>query len=489
MRASGFEYRVTPDGTELRSTVTSEVLGEPFELWFRVPTRLERYLDGANGDPLVPALLLPAMKLGERLEIPCPISARLAHATTRIQTIFRCWEPRLSFIEVCAPRCSRTREATEVGLFYSGGVDSSYSLIKNLIDHPLNEDVITQLVSIHGLDVRINAGTSATYERMRTDAVEIARRVGKGPVEVATNVQELMQRLHIPWGMLGHGSGLASVALLLQRMFHKIYVAPNGGSYAWLKPAGSHPLLDPLWSTEALTFVHDGSEATRLERIRLLVEHPVILDKLHVCWNQDPCEYNCGRCAKCLLVMIGLHAAGADGACATLPSRIDLDALRRVHLIIPAEVEWCAELLDALAPNPVDAELREALARVHARGSRHFDLLQRATRTLRRLIPGRQPFILVDEEAIREKLGVGIPFMERNGVFGGNPPDDRTAIQELERLRSRGARFMAFWHDQFWYLDHYASLNRHLDQRYRLIWHDDSLMVFDLGPNGRAATP
>ena len=227
MRATNLQQRTRDGVSELRTTIISQTLAAPFELWFRVPAQLAHYIDPDVADFLVPALLLPAMKLGEPLELPAPISPRLAHATTRIQTIFRCWEPRLAMVDVRAPRrMPPDVTAAATALFYSGGVDSWYSLTKNLVAHPLNEDVFTHLISIHGLDVRIGDPREAVYDRMLTDAEIVARRVGKEVVNVTTNVQELMRMLGIPWGVLGHGSGLASVGLLLQQMFRTIYVAP-----------------------------------------------------------------------------------------------------------------------------------------------------------------------------------------------------------------------------------------------------------------------
>ena len=330
MRATNLQQRTRDGVSELRTTIISQTLAAPFELWFRVPAQLAHYIDPDVADLLVPALLLPAMKLGEPLELPAPISPRLAHATTRIQTIFRCWEPRLAMVDVRAPRrMPPDVTAAATALFYSGGVDSSYSLTKNLIAHPLNEDVFTHLISIHGLDVRIGDPQEAVYDRMLTDAEIVARRVGKEVVNVTTNVQELMRMLGIPWGVLGHGSGLASVGLLLQQMFRTIYVAPMSGSYLWTKPSGSHPFLDPLWSTESLTFVHDGCEASRLDRIRMLAAHPIVLDALHVCWSHDSVQYNCGplrqmparddrparrRCPWRLSDLAGTHRPGGAAA-------------------------------------------------------------------------------------------------------------------------------------------------------------------------------
>jgi hypothetical protein len=64
---------------------------------------------------------------------------------------------------------------------------------------------------------------------------------------------------------LYHGAALAAVALLFQDRLGKILIPPTY-SYADLLPWGSHPLLDPLWSTEQTTIEHEGCEATRVEK-------------------------------------------------------------------------------------------------------------------------------------------------------------------------------------------------------------------------------
>ena len=58
------------------------------------------------------------------------------------------------------------------------------------------------------------------------------------------------------------------------------------------------------------------------------------------------------------------------------------------------------------------------------------------------LIPPGDTFILVDHEVFRDELAIGrraMPFLERDGEYWGPPPDDLTAIQELERLRRSGS--------------------------------------------------
>jgi glycosyltransferase involved in cell wall biosynthesis/SAM-dependent methyltransferase len=111
------------------------------------------------------------------------------------------------------------------------------------------------------------------------------------------------------------------------------------------------------------------------------------------------------------------------------------------------------------------------------------------------LIPPGETFILVDDD----QWGGGevggsrhpLPFLERDGQYWGAPPDDDTAIRELERLRRSGASFLAFAWPAFWWLDYYAELNQHLHATFRCALDNDRLVVFDLrspGPEGETPT-
>jgi hypothetical protein len=98
-------------------------------------------------------------------------------------------------------------------------------------------------------------------------------------------------------------------------------------------------------------------------------------------------------------------------------------------------------------------------------------------------IPEEESLILVDEEQIRSALVPSrraIPFLEQDGQYWGPPPDDATAIRELERLREAGAAFMVFAWPAFWWLDHYAGLHQHLRKEFRCVLQNDRLIAFDL---------
>ena len=111
---------------------------------------------------------------------------------------------------------------------------------------------------------------------------------------------------------------LASVGLLFQARFRTILISA-AHTYADLGPWGSHPLLDPLWSTELTEFVHHGAHATRVDKCRVLANSEVAMRHLRVCWENREGRYNCGECEKCLRTMVNLAAVGALGRCTTLP--------------------------------------------------------------------------------------------------------------------------------------------------------------------------
>ena len=110
------------------------------------------------------------------------------------------------------------------------------------------------------------------------------------------------------------------------------------------------------------------------------------------------------------------------------------------------------------------------------------ELVEIAKDEILEAIPPGSGFILVDEaewglEGDFEGRRVW-PFTERNGVYWG-PPDEATAVEELERLRAFGAEFIVFPWSAFYWLDHYTELNDYL-QRRRCLLQNSRLLIFGL---------
>jgi SAM-dependent methyltransferase len=107
-----------------------------------------------------------------------------------------------------------------------------------------------------------------------------------------------------------------------------------------------------------------------------------------------------------------------------------------------------------------------------------------ARRRLEQVVPPRAAFLLVDEGAVGDDVVPpgrrALPFLEREGVYWGFPPDDETAIRELERARSGGAAFLVLLWPALWVLDHYTGFSEHVRARFARILDDEAMVVFDL---------
>lgn len=94
-----------------------------------------------------------------------------------------------------------------------------------------------------------------------------------------------------------------------------------------------------------------------------------------------------------------------------------------------------------------------------------LDRLQESRRILIEKIPAAEPFILIDEEQIRSSLPHTriFPFVEKDGIWWGAPPDDETALSELHRLRAAGAQHIAIVWSAYWWLNHYQQFRNYLE--------------------------
>jgi glycosyltransferase involved in cell wall biosynthesis len=98
------------------------------------------------------------------------------------------------------------------------------------------------------------------------------------------------------------------------------------------------------------------------------------------------------------------------------------------------------------------------------------------------LLPPGDTIVVIDEDTLRSELDgwSTIPFLERDGEYWGAPPDDETAIDELERLRNLGASYLVVAWPAFWWLDYYTRFGDWLRGRFPCRLENERVVVFDL---------
>lgn len=359
---------LNPVGEDTVSMVSVSIqIGEEMkEVWYRLPAG---DVASAN-ETLLASTLFPAMREGRSLQIRRPISPRLLENASVIQKIFRTWDLRAREIVIDATpaKIACSNPSPGVGCFFTGGLDSFYTALKH-------RDEITHLVFVHGFDVPIN--DIPLRARVSESLREVAAKLQKPLLEVETNLREFSDR-RMDWYFY-HGAALAAVGLLLSGRFRKMFIAASR-SYADLIPVGSHPLLDPLWSTETIEFVHDGCEATRIEKAAAIASNEIALKYLRVCWENRGGAYNCGQCEKCLRTMACLRTIGVLQRCSTFESSLNLKALAGLE-VEPTHRTHLENNLDVLERSGADSELAEALRSCLSR-RRHVSLARRAFRKL-----------------------------------------------------------------------------------------------------------
>jgi hypothetical protein len=353
--------------TQIRRTGTATVISAKCKIrkfgWDRLYFRLDNtaHLNYIQNDasPFAASLLLPSMKQGTDLIIDGSISGQLYAGMHAVMEEVLKWDIGLRPIsieaEALVPDPPRPQRSAS---FFSGGVDSFYTYLKHRND-PLETDQVTAFILVNGFD--IDRHNLQLWDRALANVKSVAKADDVELMVVRSNIQAVVEPMLV-WDY-SHGGCLAAVGLFLRGAFSQIYI-PSTHSVSEQIPWGSNLALDGHWSTESTRFIHDGTEATRLEKVvSQIARSPLALEHLRVCFANEKGAYNCGRCDKCLRTMINLFIAGVLEKSGTFPHYIDPDLVAAVPTI-PGEHGgiFHTENLRALGERNIAPELQQAIA-------------------------------------------------------------------------------------------------------------------------------
>jgi len=360
------------DGTGGTETVAARVEWEdagrpPFDLRFSF---LSGGAPGAEPNAFLIAAFVAALRAGERrIAVEGSICPVLRDGLCAAAAVLRGWyggDRRMPEIEPSEGfRAGYPPAAGGEAIFLSGGLDSLHLLLSRGTGLPREHPAAVRhaiFITRFGL-FPDEAQIAETALRSERAARETAADAGLPLTVVSTNLLELQDNLR-SFSLESHGSLFAAIAQLFAGRVSTVALAASDDVMSGLHPWGSHPLLDPLFGTSALRFVHDGIGVTREEKAARVGGSAPGRRHLYTCSFPLPGDplLNCGRCEKCLRTMMELLVAGALAESETFPRDVTAEAIRNLPGVPPyRRLDYYWEPLASAARRAGRADLAEAI--------------------------------------------------------------------------------------------------------------------------------
>lgn len=317
MRITNLDIKDHENLVRLSANVTWENCNEPDrEIYIETEKAYGEDLNCGTHAFLV-GCLIPALHLGEkRIAIDGEVDPYLREGLETIMGIMALWsDGRMKPLSIECGTLSHSEfegQDRHAGLFLSGGMDSLAAMRLDRLHYPATHPgAVKDCFLVHGFDIGgvVERGMKYhVFERAKSAMAVVAEDAGVGLIPVYTNIRHLCDD-RVLWLDKFFGAVLAAVGHAFASRFNSLYIAssfdlPN------LVPCGSHPLLDPMFSSYELQFRHRDVELSRLEKIRIVSEWDAAFQNFRVCLANVPDQLNCGKCEKCVRTMLGLEALG-----------------------------------------------------------------------------------------------------------------------------------------------------------------------------------
>ncbi len=290
------------------SRISADVGGEL--LWFESSDiRLKPAAEG-----FVSAMLVPALRQGTDMVIESALDRQWFLNIHRVIKEFRKSWKKYRWISITTTQGMNiaVNKGTKTALSFSGGVDSFYSLLccGHRIDY---------LVFIHGFDIPLrDAGQFQAY----LPALKvIAEKTAAQLIVIRTNIRELESFRSVSW-IRSYGSVMAGISHFIPQIGK--FIVSASYFYKDKSVVDSRLKTDPLFSSSSVDIIHEGAFAWRSQKIRSLIDEPLVRKYLRVCWEHKNEFMNCCQCEKCIRTMLSLQQSGKLDYFETFPLKNNL---------------------------------------------------------------------------------------------------------------------------------------------------------------------
>ncbi len=270
----------------------------------------------ANPHAFLIGCLLPAIHLKEkRVIIDKKICPFLKESLEIVMKIMQHWSKgkyQPLKIESKTDDDIRLLQKPRTGMFMSGGMDSLAALRLNRLNYPESHPAfVKDCFFLHGFDIGgvVERGMKYhVFERAKRSIQKITTDAQVEFIPVYTNIRHLCDERDL-WLDSFFGAVLASISHTFSRRMNMVFI---GSSYDIpnLHPCGSHPLLDPEYSSYDMRIRHRDYELSRIEKIKIVSRWDKAFQNFRVCLANVPGKLNCGKCEKCVRTMTELTALG-----------------------------------------------------------------------------------------------------------------------------------------------------------------------------------
>jgi hypothetical protein len=253
---------------------------------------------------------------------------------------------------------------------FSGGIDSSFTLLRNTARSGNHGYPVDTVLLVHGFDVSLsNCG----------DLQELIERTA--PIRELTGVQLRIVRtnskeLRLQKWEYSFAAQLAACMHMYSAEFSLALVGSSEPYDALVLPWGSNPVTDHLLSGGRLRIVHDGAAFSRTDKTAYLSRFPAALESLKVCWEGKRQGRNCGICEKCVRTQLNFRAVGVmNSPCFDAP--FELRRITDIRIRSEASLAELQSIVDYAGRRSIDDDWVRLLRRRVRRGLRNWTMRDR----------------------------------------------------------------------------------------------------------------
>ena len=296
-----------PEGPAVAGTVVWERRRRPPLRIFIGVDPSHEHMSRAGADAFLVAAAPVAMHHRERiLDVEGTLDQKLVEGVVSAMEMVAGWYRDVRPVAIRGPFDEHRESTGATAGLLSGGIDSLATLMhaRRRGRPDTVEELTTAIVIESGFDPFPMGGPYAH------SVMALAEDLGVELVRVRTNLRAL-EPSNAFFRFRYHGAFLAAIGHALSSSISRLLIASGGA--AALDAWGSHPKLDPLYSSSRLTVVHHLPTMSRLEKTRLVATWPVAMANLRVCLRSEGGADggpNCGRCEKCMRTALAFAAIG-----------------------------------------------------------------------------------------------------------------------------------------------------------------------------------